>query len=110
MLHKQGHSILALISGNNSLTNQRLGSLSKYLNDVKDSLKFSQNGYDDKFKNMGDKIQKLKEEINLMNEELHVQKKKPSWAIKTDTKLVELKDCSRQKTLRFEEIKNLENE
>ena len=59
---------------------------------------------------MGDKIQKLKEEINLMNEELHVQKTKPSWAIETDTKLVELKDCSRQKTLRCEGIKDLENE
>ena len=57
MFHKQEQSILALISGNNSLTNQRLDNLSKDINDLKESLEFSQNEYDDKFKNMGDKIQ-----------------------------------------------------
>ena len=72
MFHKQDQSILALISGNNSLTNQRLDNLSKDINDLKESLEFSQNEYDDKFKNMGDKIQKLEEKINLMKEELHV--------------------------------------
>ena len=59
MFHKQEQSILALISGNNSLTNERLDSLSKDINDLKESLEFSQNEYDDKFKNMGDKVQKL---------------------------------------------------
>ena len=67
MLHNQEHSILALISGNNSLMNQRLDNLSKDINDLKESLEFSQNEYDDKFKNMGDKIQKL-EEKNKPNE------------------------------------------
>ena len=61
MFHKQEQSILALISGNNSLTNQRLYNLSKDINDLKESLEFSQNEYDDKFMNMGDKIQKLQE-------------------------------------------------
>ena len=37
MFHKQEQSILALISGNNSLTNQRLDNLSKDLNDLKES-------------------------------------------------------------------------
>ena len=59
MFHKQEHSILALISGKNSLTNQRLDKLNKDINDLKESLEFFQNEYDDKFKNMGDKIQKL---------------------------------------------------
>ena len=72
MFHKQEQSILALISGNNSLTNQRLDNLSKDINDLKESLEFSQNEYDDKFKNMGNKIQKLEEKINLMKEEIHV--------------------------------------
>ena len=72
MFHKQEQSILALISGNNSLTNQRLDNLSKDINDLKESLEFSQNEYDDKFKNMGNKIQKLEEKINLMEKELHV--------------------------------------
>ena len=92
-LHKQEQSILALISGNNSLMNQRLDNLSKDINDLKESLEFSQNEYDDKFKNMGDKIQKLEEKINLMKEEPHViQTTKPSWAIKTDAKLIDLED------------------
>ena len=59
MLHKQEQSILALIPGNNSLTNQHLDNLSKDINDLKASLEFPQNEYDDKFKNMGDKIKKL---------------------------------------------------
>ena len=52
---------------------------------------------------MGDKLQKLEEEINLMKEELHViQKTKPSWAIETDTKLIDLENHSRQNNLKFE--------
>ena len=61
MFHKQEQSILALIYGNNSLTNQRLDSLSKDIKDLKESLKFSKNGYDE-----------LEEAINQMKEELHV--------------------------------------
>ena len=72
MFHKQEQSILALISGNNSLTNQRLDNLSKDINDLKESLEFSQNEYDDKFKNMGDKTQKLEERITLMKEKIHI--------------------------------------
>ena len=56
IFHKQEQSILALISGNNALTNQRIDNLSKDINDLKESLEFSQNEYDNKFKNMGDKI------------------------------------------------------
>ena len=72
MFHKQEQSILALISGNNSLTNQRPDILSIDINYLKESLEFSQNKYDEKFNNMGDKVQKLEEEIDLMKEELHV--------------------------------------
>ena len=68
IFHKQEQSIQALISGNNSLTNQRLDSLSKDINDLKESLEFSQNEYDDKLKNIGDKVQKLEEVINQMKE------------------------------------------
>ena len=81
MLHRQEQSILVLISGNNSLTNQRLDNLSKDINDLKESLEFSQNKSDDKFRNMGDKIQKLEQK---MKEELDViQTTKPSWTIET---------------------------
>ena len=61
MFHKPEQSIPALISGNNSLTNQRLYNLSKDINDLKESLEFSQNEYDDKFMNKDNKIQKLEE-------------------------------------------------
>ena len=105
MFHKQEQFILALISGNNSLTNQRLDNLSKDINDLKESLEFSKNEYDDKFKNTGDKIQKLEEKINLMKDELHViQTTKPSWAIKIDTKLIDLEDRSRRNNLRSEKF------
>ena len=73
MFQKQEQSILALISGNNSLTSQRLDSLSKDINDLKESLEFSQNEYDDKFKNLGDKVKKLEEKINLINYKLFRQ-------------------------------------
>ena len=46
--------------------NQRQDNLSKDINDLKVSLEFSQNEYDDKFKNIGDKIQKIEEKMNLM--------------------------------------------
>ena len=96
MFHKQEQSILALISGNNSLTNQRLDNLSKDINYIYESLEFLQNDYDDKFKNMGDKIQKLKERINQMKEELPViQTIKPLWGIETDAKMIDLEDHSR---------------
>ena len=90
MLREHEASVVQLIYGNNSLTNQRLDSLSKDINDLKESLEFSQNEYDDKFKNISEKVQKLEEEINLMKEELHViQKTKLSWVMETDVKLVD---------------------
>ena len=99
------------MSAYNSLTNQRLDNLSKDINDLKESLELSQNEYDDKFKNMGDKIQKLEEKINQMKEELHViQTTKQSWAIETDANLIDLEDRSRRNNLRFEGIKQHENE
>ena len=46
-----------------------------------------------------------------MKQELHViQTTKPSWTIETDVKLVYLEGCSRQNNLRFEGIKEHENE
>ena len=106
MFHKQEQSIVALISGNNSLTNQRVDNL-----DLKERLQISRNEYDDKFKNMGEKIQKLQEKVNLMKEELHViQTTNPSWAIETDAKLIDLEYRSRKNNLRFEGKKEHENE
>ena len=75
--------------------NQHVDSLSKDINDLKDSLEFSQNEYDDKLKNMGDRAQKLEEEINLMKQILHImQATNLSWASETDTKLVDWESCT----------------
>ena len=96
------------MSGNNSLTNQPLDSLSK---DINESQEFSQNECDDKFKNKGDKVQKLEEEINLQKKDLHIiQITKSLWSTETDAKLVNLEIHSRQNNLRFEGIKEHENE
>ena len=93
------------------MTKQRVDSLSKDINDLKVSLGFSQYVDDDIFKNIGDKVQKLVEEINQIKKELRViQTTKPSWAIETNAKLVDLEDRCRQKYLRFEQIKEHENE
>ena len=56
MFHKQEQSILVLISGNSSLKNQGIDSLSKDINNFKESLEFSKNDAEGKFKNMGDKV------------------------------------------------------
>ena len=56
MFCKQERPILALISENNSLTNQHLDSLSKDKIDLKESSKFSQNYSNGTFKNMGNKV------------------------------------------------------
>ena len=61
MFDEQEQPILVLISGNSSLTNQRLGRLSKGINDLKKSLEFSKSEYDEKFENMGHKVEKLEE-------------------------------------------------
>ena len=71
--------------------NQRVDYLSKYISDLKESLEFSQNEYDDKLKSMDNKAQKLEEEISLMKQELHIiQAKNISRAIETGMKLVDL--------------------
>lgn len=56
MFCKQEKPILALISENNSLTNQHLDSLSKDKIDLKESSKFSQNDSNGTFKNMSNKL------------------------------------------------------
>ena len=58
---------------------------------------------------MADKIQKLEEKINLMKEDV-IQTTKPSWTIETDAKLIDLENHSRRNKLRFEAIKEHENE
>ena len=71
--------------------NQRVDNLSKYISDLKESLEFSQNEYDDKLKSMDNKAQKLEEEISLMKQELHIiQATNLSRAIETGMKLVDL--------------------
>ena len=58
----------AIYSGNNSLTNQRLNSLNKDINDLNESMEFFQSAYNDKLKNLGGEVQKPEEEINVIRE------------------------------------------
>ena len=60
---------------------------------------------------MGDKIQKLEKETNILNEEIHViHTTKLSWPMAADAELVDLGDRSRRNNLKFEGIKEHENE
>ena len=110
MFHKQEQSILDLITENNWSTNQRLDNLSKDVNDLKENREFSPNEYEDKFENLGNKVEKLEKIVNLIKQELRaIQTIKSSWPIEAYIELFDLEDCSRQNSLRFEEIKEHEN-
>ena len=110
MFHKQEQSILDLITENNWSTNQRLDNLSKDVNDLKENREFSPNEYEDKFENLGNKVEKLEKRVNLMKQELRaIQTIKSSWPIEAYIELFDLEDCSRQNSLRFVEIKEHEN-
>ena len=108
MFHKQEGCILAV----HSLTNQRQDSLSKdFLSWAKREFNFAESKHEDRFKNMGDKIQKLEKETNILNEEIHViHTTKLSWPMAADAELVDLGDRSRRNNLKFEGIKEHENE
>ena len=60
---------------------------------------------------MDNKVQKIEEEIYLKKEELHViQTTKPSWAIEIDAKLVDVEDHPRRNKVKFEGIKEHEDD
>ena len=56
MFRSHENSIMQLISGNTTLTNQRLDNLSKEIADLKESLEFTQEETEEKLNKLSDKI------------------------------------------------------
>ena len=98
--------IMQLISGNTTLTNQRLDSLSKEIADLKESLEFTQEETEEKFSKLNEKITSMERNLFSLKKDIEViQTTKPSWAIEIENKLVDLEDRSRRNNLRINGIK-----
>ena len=100
---------MQLISGNTTLTNQRLDNLSKEIADLKESLEFTQEETEGKFSTLNKKISTMEKNLFSLKKDIDIiQTTKPSWAI--DTEVVDLEDCSRRNNLRINGIKEGKNE
>ena len=104
MFRSHENSIMRLISGNTTLTNQRLDNLSKEIADMKESLEFTQEETEGKFSTLNERLFSLKKDIDI------IQTTKPSWAIVIENKLVDLEDRYRRNSLRIHGIKEGKNE
>ena len=83
--HKNG--IMQLISGNTTLTNQRLDNLSKEIADLKESLEFTQEETEEKFNKLNEKITTMEKNLFSLKKDIEViQTTKPSWAIEIENK------------------------
>ena len=111
MFRSHENSIMQLISGNTTLTNQRLDNLKKEIADLKESLEFTQEKAEEKFSKSNEKITSMERNLFILKKEIEViQTTKPSWAIEIENKLVGLEDRSRRKNLRINGIKEGKNE
>ena len=111
MFRSHENSIMQLISGNTTLTNQRLDNLSKEIADLKESLEFTQEGTEEKFNKLNEKITSMERNLFSLKKDIEViQTTKPSWAIEIENKLVDLEDRSSRNNLRINGIKEGKNE
>ena len=111
MSRSHENSITPLISGNTTLTNQRLDNLSKEIADLKESLEFTQEETEGKFSKLNEKITSMERNLFSLKKDIEViQTTKPSWAIEIENKLVDLEDRSRRNNLRINGIKEGKNE
>ena len=111
MFRSHENSIMQLISGNTTLTNQRLDNLSKEIADLKESLEFTQEETEEKFSKLNEKITSMERNLFSLKKDIEViQTTKPSWAIEIENKLVDLEDRSRRNNLRINGIKEGKNE
>ena len=105
------NSIMQLISGNTTLTNQKLDNLSKEIADLKESLEFTQEETEEKFSKLNEKITSMERNLFSLKKDIEViQTTKPRWAIEIENKLVDLEDRSRRNNLRINGIKEGKNE
>ena len=113
MFTKHEKSVLDLISGHQALLKQRLDQLCDSLTSVKtdveeleESLSFTQNDIDQRFSNINKKVQSLEKEVGSTKEDIRViQMTEPTWALEIHRKLVDLEDRSRRNNLRILGIK-----
>ena len=102
---------MQLISGNTTLTNQRLDNLSKEIADPKESLEFPQEETEVKFRTLNEKISTMEQNLFSLKKDIDIiQTTKPSRAIDIENKLVDLEDRSRRNNLRINGIKEGKNE
>ena len=105
MFRSHENSIMQLISGNTTLTNQRLDNLSKEIADLKESLEFTQEETEGKFSKLNEKITSMERNLFSLKKDIEViQTTKPSWAIEIENKLVDLEDRSRRNNLQINGI------
>ena len=106
MFGSHENSIMLLISGNTTLTNQRLDNLSKKIADLKENLEFTQEETEGKFRKLNEKISTMEKNLFSLKKDIDIiQTTKPSWAIDIENKLVDLEDRSRRNILRINGIK-----
>ena len=76
------------------------------IEELKESLSFTQNDIDQRFSNINEKVQGLKKEFSSTKEDVRViQTTEPTWALEIRRKLVDLEDRSRRNNLRLLGIK-----
>ena len=111
MFRSHENSIMQLISGNTTLTNQRLDNLSKEIADLKESLEFTQEETEGKFSKLNEKLTSMERNLFSLKKNIEViQTTKSSWAIEIENKLMDLEDRFRRNNLRINGIKEGKNE
>ena len=109
MFTKNKKSISDLISGHQALLKQRLEKLCNSLTSVKtdveelkESLSFTQNDIGQRFLNINEKEQSLGKEVISTKEDVGViQTTEPTWALEIRRKLVDIEDRSRRNNLQI---------
>ena len=111
MLRSHENSIMQLISGCTTLTNQTLDNLSKEIEDLKESLEFTQEETEGKFSKLNETITSMERNLCSLQKDIEaIQTTKPNWEIEIKNKLVDLEDRSRRNNLRSNGIKEGKNE
>ena len=79
MFRSHENSIMQLISGNTTLTNQRLDNLNKEIADLKESLEFAQEETEIKFSKLNEKITSMERNLLCLKKDNEViQTTKPN--------------------------------
>ena len=111
MFKQQENSLMQIISGNTQLTNQRLDALTKDITDLKESLQFTQNEVDDKFKNLEERVKSIESELKNIKDDVQIiQSTQPNWALDLSNILTDLEDHSRRNNLRIDGVKEHKRE